>query len=163
MVIEGNMVNGNHPYTTPDAGIEIAGYAGTNAHHIVIAGNSIWLSNYGVKLNYVEHINIQGNAFQGQGISQLLTENLGEGIMIRDNVGYITENCGTASGTSPITIPQTTHLLDVDPTYVNAVSKTSGYYVISVSYDPTTRDITIEHSGGATSIDVFWEAKAFYI
>jgi len=77
-----------------------------------------------------------------------------------NNQGYVTENSGTASGASPITIPQTTHLLDVDPSYVNAVSKTSGQYVISVSYDSVTKDITIEHSGGATSIDVFWEAKA---
>jgi len=78
---------------------------------------------------------------------------------IKGNIGFFTENSGTASGSSPITIPQTTHLLDVDPTYVNAVSKTSGYSVISVRFDSVTKDIVIEHSGGATSIDVFWEAK----
>jgi len=78
---------------------------------------------------------------------------------IKGNIGFVTENSGTASGSSPITIPQTTHLLDVDPTYVNAVSKTSGYSVISVRFDSVTKDIVIEHSGGATSIDVFWEAK----
>jgi len=84
---------------------------------------------------------------------------IGANTKVKFNIGYVTENCGVASGASPITIPQTTHLLDTDPTYVNAVSKTSGQYVISVSYDPVTKDITIEHSGGATSIDVFWEAK----
>jgi len=76
------------------------------------------------------------------------------------NKGFITENYGTASGPSPITIPQTTHLLDIDPTFVNAISKTSGQYVISVSYDSITKEITIEHSGGTSSINVFWEAKA---
>jgi len=85
---------------------------------------------------------------------------VGANTICKDNFGFLTENSGTASGASPITIPQTTHLLDVDPRYVNAVSKTSGYYVISVGYDSVSKDITIEHSGGATSIDVFWEAKA---
>jgi len=80
--------------------------------------------------------------------------------IIKRNEGYVTENSGTASGSSPITIPQTTHLLDIDPTYVNAVSKTSGQYVISVSFNPVTKEITIEHSGGASSIDIFWEARA---
>jgi len=79
--------------------------------------------------------------------------------------GYLDDkpykNSGTASGVSPITIPQTTHKLAIDPTYVNAISQTAGYYVISASYDAGTKDITIEHSGGTTtSIDVYWEARA---
>jgi len=102
---------------------------------------------------------IKNNKFRGNTYNPVYLpippDNIFEG-----NIGFVTENSGTASGTSPITIPQTTHLLDVDPTYVNAVSKTSGYYVISVRYDPATKDIIIEHSGGATSIDVYWEAKA---
>jgi len=114
----------------------------------------------GVEINYAEKPHQFTNCvWGGTFANKVQIQNNGKA-QFANCLGYITENSGTASGPSPITIPQTTHLLDVDPTYVNAVSKTSGYYVISVSYDPATKDITIEHSGGATSIDVFWEAKA---
>jgi len=160
LTILGNVFANNNRVGTTYNAIHFAGLATMRINRCNIIGNLFWSPDhyYCIGGEYGSLTNlILGNHFaaytEGAVVAGLGTA--------KHNYGYVTENSGTASGTSPITIPQTTHLLDVEPTYINAVSKTSGYYVVSVSFDPTTKDITIEHSGGTTSIDVFWEARAW--
>jgi len=157
-----NIIQGESP-TLANVGI----HDGCDNNRTVFRGNIIRNCNIGIRID--EDPEMMGEA----GFDNLIEDNdlfqcttkiekvtLGASPpIIRRNRGYKDYNYGSVSGTSPITISPTVHKLDVHPSYVNAVSKTPGYYVISARYETVTKNIIIEHSGGTTSIDVFWEAR----
>lgn len=110
---------------TLDAGISL-GSGGTN---IICVYNNV--------------INITGTKFYVAG----------EGKIVKYNLGFTTENSGTASGTSPITVA---HGLAGTPTIV--VVTPQGSTPCKVSWTADSTNIYIYHDAG-TSITVSWYAE----
>ena len=149
LVESGNVIVGNHFYT--DENYDLIHTEDINDS--VIADNVFLGGADGIELPSSSRNNaITGNTFRGQSNAAINISGAGTTNIIRDNVGYVTEGGGTATGTSPITVA---HGLAGTPTSVILTPRTSCKFSVT-SRNGTSFVIT--HDAG-TSVTFDWNAK----
>jgi len=82
-------------------------------------------------------------------------DDINSGLILGQNLGYITENNGLATNVS--TGETITHNLDETPTVVNVIPATSGVSNLNIAVDATNIKVTFSGEG---SKNFYWEAKA---
>lgn len=114
--------------------------------------NAIYFEDLGGTLTYVLTTDNIFNSIASTVVSSEVYS--GTGSKIKDNIGFVTENGGKATGKS--TGQTIAHGLVTTPTIVNVVPATAGVSDLNVAADGT--NITVTFAGGGSE-DFYWEAK----
>ena len=157
-IIIGNRVHDNSQHgQNAYPGIDLGGESLDN----VVVGNKCWnrdaanLQSYGIRerdtsnYNVIMSNDVKGN-YQTHGISYV-----GVDSRVKDNIGYVTENSGTATITASTTVVFA-HGLVGTPTHVAVGFKTTGYGSWIWSADATNITITVVNSG---TYNLTWDAE----
>jgi parallel beta-helix repeat protein len=141
-------------------------YAGINinagANNTVIGNNSIGSAAYGIReeVSGADYNLIQDNIVSGTGAG---IQTLGSNTLVRNNIGYVTENSGTATIDSGTTYEVVPHGLDATPTVINIAFREQAdndYGRWSVTSIGTTNfTVNVQSDPGASNLDFAWEAK----
>jgi parallel beta-helix repeat protein len=163
-VIDGNEIVHNSQYAIGYAdGIRLIGSEAIPCNNNTISNNFI-----GEEQDFTQYhryaINEEapycdGNCIIGNNVHSYNDERIkwsGANTIVRNNIGYVTENSGTATGTSPIYVA---HGLSKSPTCVTlGVNGAIPYQVSWVNYNST--HIAIYHDAGeGVAITVTWHAE----
>ena len=149
LVESGNVIVGNQFYTNKNYDLIHT----EDINDSVIADNVFLGGTDGIELSSSSRNNaITGNTFSGQSNAAINTSGTGTTNIIRNNVGYVTESSGAATGASPITVA---HGLAGTPASVVLTPRTS------CKFSVTSRNGTnfvITHDAG-TSVTFDWYAE----
>lgn len=159
-VLDGNTIQGGNQYFRVDGdGIGIATQSYT-VSDVVIKNNILAnIDDYGVNIYftagwiYPDNTIIEGNVFENCTTGAIL--NAGTNTSIKYNVGYVTENKGTATITTT-TFVTFAHSLATTPTLVLASFNLASYG--NYTWTATTTEITITVSTSGT-YTVYWYAE----
>jgi parallel beta-helix repeat protein len=181
--VDGVIVTGNYIQGASVNGIEI--YDSVNyciiSNNVIQngTGRAITMHDKGSEESSINFNVIQGNIFSNitQGIATTAyvrntsiinntfyncttpMNNMGSNTLIKNNIGYITENTGTATITAPATTVDVTHGLAAAPTRVllSPTTATAGKQYYVSAKDATTFTITID-SAAEADISFDWQA-----
>ena len=184
VVILGNTVRGNTSTgitITGDQTVVISNIVSNNAGNgiltgatvtgFVIAGNRCFddrtpkIQQYGVNLsNNPTNGIVQGNSVQGN-LTDGIFPSGGAGVIIRDNLGYVTENSGTGTINSGATSAAITHGLSYTPVRAditvtlgeNPTNTPGAIWVDTITSTQFT--VNCENDPGASNLDFSWAVR----
>lgn len=129
-------------------------------YNITIADNSVEGCTIGIYTLDGNLINICGNNLRNNGTN--LNTGAGTNLMIRNNVGYVTENSGTATLLNGNTSVVVAHGLSATPTVILITFAENPTNLIADWWVDTVGAANFTFNGvdpGASNLDFYWEAK----
>jgi hypothetical protein len=137
-----------------------------NMSNVSINGNSFHTADVGILASVaagtMTNFSIQDNIFDSVSLPSSGTVYTGAGSILRNNIGFITENSGTATLLNANTTIAVTHGLDITPTVINIAWRENPTNTIEDWWIDTIGSSTFTLNGvdpGASNLDFGWEAK----
>ena len=167
-----NIIYNNGQLRASSSGIELIGEAAVNTKNCIVANNQVYddqgsaTQHFGVR----EPSNADYNLIEGNrlwGVLYNLISKTGTNTIVRDNIGYLTENYGAQTITGAVSTVVVTHGLGsagygLTPTVIVVTGNNTGigYYVVT-AVTTTTFTITFENQPGASEWKFYWYVRAW--
>lgn len=175
------IISGNHIFNNGGASTAGQTYgiyvqsngSGDKFDGILIHGNRIYddqgdqTQTHAIRLNAtdpadIDHVNIINNDLRGNATAVFNNSDV-TNLIVRDNIGYVTENSGTATVANGATTVVVTHGLSVTPTAddimvtpTNSMGNATKYYI--GTFTSTQFTITVDQDPGAATATFAWKA-----
>lgn len=152
------VVVGNAARNNSTVGIRFITASGTIQRFVVLA-NKASDNAYGIQFKNVDDAQIVGNQAHGNSSSDWLIQGTNSGLEYRANLGFVSENWGSASVSDTDTIA---HGLSDTPDYINLTAATDKHIAVATAVDGTNITIGLhDDTGTAVTADetVYWEAR----
>ena len=159
VTIQNNILDGGS-YSNINALIYLHGYNSTtyNVEKITIAGNVLRNAKYGIITTYSKDVNVYGNILENMSGSPYLNGG-GSNYKVHHNIGYVTENSGTATIPAGSTSVTVSHGLADTPSKVLVTpigDPGDRFWVANVG--SSSFDIVVATAPSADT-DFYWQAE----
>jgi hypothetical protein len=158
-----NIISGNYCIDDQGSATQVYGIHLDRATYTLVVGNYCQGNTTNSIVEEGTSASVKENQISNNYVSNAIVRVVGNGTIVKDNFGYVTENSGTDTIASGTTSKQVAHGLSATPTKINIEFREQGtndygrWWISSIG--ATNFTLNVSADPGASNLDFAWEAK----